>query len=758
MRKKETKRNGMLKPKNAAFGILAGVAVLLCSVYAAAPGNFLPDYTFRGSALTGWHSLGQAQWKAANSEIIADPGSAGGWLVLDKPYQDLQFYSEFRCGAPCSAGILIRGAKTPDGGLKGLYVSLKGGDFASYILTLDAQGREVQREKLKGMPAPTMPAGYKAPPPPPQPAGAPAKPVPARSGPEPAQVAGDWNKVEITLTGSYFRPTIGGISIPTGGLDEVPGYGLVALYAGGPGEVRFRSISSKDLLSVTEPKEQSSSRFSVQRLIDFYYGWSAVSADINHDGILDVVYGPFYFLGPNFTERKWYREDRIYNPSNEFAPDMINFAYDFTGDGWPDILSSELDFSAGGGRPLDLYVNPKGESRRWDKFARVVPDIFSESVLMRDVDGDGKPEVLYSATTGLAYAKPGDDPTKTWKVHPISSDKGYLEGVGLGDINGDKRMDVVCPGGWYQQGATPDDWTFHPSNFGSAGVEMGVYDVNGDGLNDIVTVLDPHRFGLAWFEQKRDASGTIAFAEHVISTDYSVKNALDVTFSQPHAVAFADFDGNGIKDIVVGKSLWHHLETYMDPDPYGPAVLYLYRGIHNPSAAGGVEFFPELIHNRSGVGSALELADLNKDGALDILTASGKGAFVALGNPGPWGNTGCTAGSPRIDLETFKAFANEVIVQKQPRRAFERLAVEDMVQHASAFGRNRETTIVQWESMTKQPTTHWDIDSLILDGDVGVVSFSGTMNPGTPGVHVTNYYRFQCGKIVENWDKFEIAK
>ncbi len=76
---------------------LAAVPVLLSAIFAATH-DFTPDYVFRGSTLAGWHALGQANWRAENGEITATPQSPdGGWLVLDKGYQDLDFYTEFRC-------------------------------------------------------------------------------------------------------------------------------------------------------------------------------------------------------------------------------------------------------------------------------------------------------------------------------------------------------------------------------------------------------------------------------------------------------------------------------------------------------------------------------------------------------------------------------------------------------------------------------------------------------------------------------------
>ena len=43
------------------------------------PPNFKPDGAFKGSALAGWHVVGDADWTAQNGEIIgkAKPGTNG---------------------------------------------------------------------------------------------------------------------------------------------------------------------------------------------------------------------------------------------------------------------------------------------------------------------------------------------------------------------------------------------------------------------------------------------------------------------------------------------------------------------------------------------------------------------------------------------------------------------------------------------------------------------------------------------------------
>jgi hypothetical protein len=65
--------------------------------------------------------------------------------------------------------------------------------------------------------------------------------------------------------------------------------------------------------------------------------------------------------------------------------------------------------------------------------------------------------------------------------------KGFMSGhgVGVGDINSDGRMEIVTPKEWWEhppKGSTQEPWTYHAESFGVGGAEMGIYDVNGDGM------------------------------------------------------------------------------------------------------------------------------------------------------------------------------------------------------------------------------------------------------------------------------------
>ena len=54
-------------------------------------------------------------------------------------------------------------------------------------------------------------------------------------------------------------------------------------------------------------------------------------------------------------------------------------------------------------------------------------------------------------------------------------------------------------------------WIRHPFKFADAAAQMLVYDVDGDGLNDVITAWHCHQYGLVWYKQIRDDKGEITW-------------------------------------------------------------------------------------------------------------------------------------------------------------------------------------------------------------------------------------------------------
>lgn len=370
--------------------------------------------------------------------------------------------------------------------------------------------------------------------------------------------------------------------------------------------------------------------FDKLKLSDKFYSEGAHWADINKDGQGDFVAGPYWYQGPDFKSRS-----EIYPPKefniNGYSDNFLLYTQDVNADEWSDVIV--LGFP---GKAAYWYENPKGAKSEgpghWKKH-HIMDVVDNESPMMADITGDGKPELICSTGGKFGYATPAADPTQKWNWHVISGGFAggmFTHGLGVGDVNGDGKADLMWKDGWLEQPASLDgdpEWKKHGFKFGSGGAQMYAYDFDGDGDQDIVTSLQAHQYGLAWFEQvgKKD-NGDLDFKQHIIVGTKAEENPYGIVYTQMHAVELVDMDGDGLKDIITGKRFWAHNGN--DPGEREPAVLFWYKTVRK--GPGQVEFIPYLIDQDSGVGTQVTVADINGDKLPDILVGNKKGQFVFL--------------------------------------------------------------------------------------------------------------------------------
>ncbi len=399
--------------------------------------------------------------------------------------------------------------------------------------------------------------------------------------------------------------------------------------------------------------DASEIKFKKQVLTQEFVSEGCNFADFDHDGHLDMTAGCHIWYGPDFTRKTNFTPPSEnaggptktpYDPAKGYSDYFLCYAYDFNQDSWADILVYGLP-----GEPALLFINPKGSGEAWAKH-NIFDVADGESPDLKDINGDGKPELLVHSSDPnkpasakgkgggqLGYAEVDwANPLGKARFRPITPKSPennekyfrYTHGYGAGDVNGDGLVDILDREGWREQPKdTKEDsnWVFHPVPFAPPGTRGGshmlVYDVNGDGRNDVITSYDAHGYGLGWFENNKDGS----FTEHKIMGSKPEENPQGVKFSQLHSMQLADINGDGIMDLVTGKRRWAH-GPFKDEEPDAAPVLYWFE--LKRDGKGGAEFIAHLIDDDSGVGTQVTTGDINKDGKIDVLVSNKRGVFV----------------------------------------------------------------------------------------------------------------------------------
>jgi FG-GAP-like repeat len=345
-------------------------------------------------------------------------------------------------------------------------------------------------------------------------------------------------------------------------------------------------------------------------IASFDSGYMTVIADIDHDGLPDVVAlssgsaGLVWFKNPTWTK---------YTVTSKAKQLIYTAPYDVDGDGDLDLaIASDFDMTnTMSGGTVSWAENPGDptQNQEWTLHAiGAIPT--SHRLRWADIDGDGKKELLDLPIFGVgsdptthvgavaltAFMMPAD-PKGTWTSKVI--DNTHLDtahGIEIVDWDGDKAEDILTAandgidlfrpslGTTYQNIGVGADG--QPPTKGSSEVGLGSL-----GGARFIATIDP------W----HGTDGVIYTPGADPSSSWT-RLDLGSDFVHGHGLMVADFNGDGFDEVVAGGG-------------QGTMAQLIYRYV--PST----QTWDKIQLDIGGVAvSGIDVKDINGDGALDIVS------------------------------------------------------------------------------------------------------------------------------------------
>jgi hypothetical protein len=371
-------------------------------------------------------------------------------------------------------------------------------------------------------------------------------------------------------------------------------------------------------------------------MIDPGYSETAAVADLNNDGRPDIISSESWYEAPNWTKHPL----RSIDYASSYIDNFTDIPFDVDGDGWTDLI--QFSYFA---HNIVWLKNPGNAGGAW-KVTEIDSPGPTEFAFLVDLNNDGKAQELLPELDRPNLPLAWYELQNGKFVKHVVASHGFGHGIGVGDVNGDGRNDILTPQGWLEAPAdvrAAGEWKFHPTDWdqhplpasgrnvpvptvtagrGSQFGFMYVLDINGDGRPDVLTTF-AHDYGIVWFEHTAD--------------DGWIQHTIDNTWSQAHASVLVDLNGDGQPDLVTGKRYFAH--NGADPGEREPIGLYWYEFRRvAPTAAtatapgnGGVEWIRHIIDygSRMGGGMQIVVKDMDGDGDLDIVSGGKAGLFLA---------------------------------------------------------------------------------------------------------------------------------
>lgn len=344
-----------------------------------------------------------------------------------------------------------------------------------------------------------------------------------------------------------------------------------------------------------------------RKLIDNVSYEAACVFDVDNDGIADIICGEYWYKGPDFKQ-KFKICDVM--PEGEYYDDFSDYGMDVNGNGYMDIITG-----AWWGETLRWRENPCNSTDEW-----IVHDVDEcgsiETIRYYDIDNCGTVEIFPNCPGSMqAFYKLIKDEnnkgTGKFEKYEIGI-KPAGHGMGFGDIDGDGKIEIILCGGYLKQvGSVYDKWEFVETfEFeGAASVPILVYDVNNDGINDII-VGNAHGYGLWWYEQTKEGK--------------FIKHEIDMENAQYHDMQMVDIDNDGELELLTGKRYRAHNGN--DPGDNDPVQVCYFKIKDNKFTKHIIDEGDSKEH--SGVGIYFWLHDFNNNGFLDIVAPGKEGLYL----------------------------------------------------------------------------------------------------------------------------------
>ena len=351
-------------------------------------------------------------------------------------------------------------------------------------------------------------------------------------------------------------------------------------------------------------------------LINTY--WSCAVADLNGDGKLDIAvsYSKVDGPPPHPGVVAIYLQDPAH-PSTFLSPanydvgnDPVALAVgDLNGGGKPDIVTANtiMDPGGKGSSSVSVLLQDPANPGRFLTAVSYATGFSPVAVAIGDLNGDGKPDLAVSDTTGISILL--QNPALPGQFLPFSTiavGAGGTSGVAIADLNGDGKADVVAATAsdvsvFLQNPGAPGSF-LAPAHFtvGAQPYAVVVQDLNADGHPDLAVA------NLGSADGSVPASLSVLLQNPAVPGNFLPATSYS-TDIRSWTIAAADLNGDGKPDLAVGN-----MGSYN-----GSSVSVFLQDPARPGAFQPAKNYPD-----SGNVSWVAAGDMNGDGRLDLVIVS----------------------------------------------------------------------------------------------------------------------------------------